>query len=71
MPTKFVEVEHKQLGRTFVPETRVQHMGDDWAVVVDGKPKRKGDPKRITKAVTTAESNPEAGFAGEPTEQES
>lgn len=61
---QFVEVEHKQLGRTFVPESAIPHMADGWAVVVDGKRKTKGDPKRITAAAETADINPEAGGAG-------
>ena len=61
---KFVEVEHKTFGRTYVPETRVQHLGDGWAVVVDGKRKTKGDPKRVTRETSTTETNPEAGGAG-------
>lgn len=62
---KFVEVDHPVLGRTFVPESRVQHLGDGWAVVVDGKRKTKGDPKRVTQQATTTDTNPEAGSAGE------
>lgn len=61
---KFVEVEHKQLGRTFVPESRVPHLSDGWAVVTDGKRKTKGDPKRVTQDADTAATNPEAGGAG-------
>ena len=64
MPRKFVEVEHKSLGRTFVPESAVQHMPDGWAVVVDGKPKKTGDPKRVTQAAHITDTNPEAGGAG-------
>lgn len=61
---KFVEVEHSKLGRTFVPESRVPHLPDGWAVVVDGKRKKKGDPQRVTQQASTTETNPEAGGAG-------
>lgn len=61
---KFVEVEHKALGRTFVPESRVRHMSEGWAVVVGDKPKSKGDPLRVTQEANTTDSNPEAGSAG-------
>ena len=61
---QFVEVEHKQLGRTYVPETRVKHMADGWAVVEDGKRKTKGDPKKVTRKASTTDTNPEAGGAG-------
>ena len=67
---QFVEVEHKQLGRTFVPESRVPHMSDGWAVVEDGKRKTKGDPKRVTAKADTAPTNPEAGGAGSNVPQE-
>lgn len=46
---RFVEIEHSELGqRTFVPETRVPHLGEGWAVVEGDEPKTKGDPKRVT-----------------------
>lgn len=61
---KFVEVEHPKLGRTHVPESRVDHLGDGWAVVEGGRRKTKGDPKRITQQADTADTNPEAGGAG-------
>lgn len=67
---QFVEVEHSQLGRTFVPESRVPHLSDGWAVVVGGKRKATGDPKRVTQQADTAPTNPEAGGAGSNVPQE-
>lgn len=61
---QFVQVQHPNLGTTFVPETRIPHLSDGWSVVEDGKPKPKGDPLRVTAKADTAPTNPEAGGAG-------
>lgn len=40
---RFVEIEHSELSqRTFVPETRVPHLGEGWAVVEGDEPKTSG-----------------------------
>ena len=43
---KFVEVEHKELGRTTVPESRVKHLGEGWAVVEGDKPRPATAPRK-------------------------
>lgn len=46
---RFVAVEHPDLGRTRVPESRLAHLGDGWEVVDGDRPV--ADPEPPVEAV--------------------
>ena len=57
---KFVEVEHKLLGTTTVPESRVAHLASNgWKPTAPAKPKRSDKPPSDTPAGDAGDTNKE------------